>query len=189
MANEFRHGTVGTELSQTEYESITGHSFDSQARGDIPISNAAGTGLDRLPIGSAGLPLTAGANDPAYATLDGVAAGNVANVNVVGGIPVLFRITASALTGNVDVTSTHKIRVLDVWAVGTGAGGASDTIQVFNGASAITNALDMNVVDTTVVRAGTIDDAQHEILAAGTLRVTGASAVNAEVYVLAIRVA
>lgn len=113
----------------------------------------------------------------------------VADANVIGGIPVLFRITANALTGDVDVVSTHKIRVLDVWCVATAAGGAADTIIVKNGATAITNAIDMNVSDKVVVRAGTIDDAQHEIAAAGTLRVSGASAVTCEVYVLAIRVA
>lgn len=119
-------------------------------------------------------------------------AGNVAtvaNVNTDGGIPVLYRITASALTGDVDVTVEHKIRVLDVWCVATAAGGASDTIIVKNGTTAITDAIDMNVSDKVVKRAGTIDDAQHEIDASGTLKVSGASAVTCEVYVLAIRVA
>jgi hypothetical protein len=119
-------------------------------------------------------------------------AGNVAVVadaNVDGGLPILYRITAAALTGDVDVTLTYKSRVLDVWCVATAAGGASDTITVKNGATAITNAMDLNVSDKVMVRASTIDDAAHEIAAAGTLRVTGASAATCEVYVLAIRVA
>lgn len=119
-------------------------------------------------------------------------AGNVAevaDVNVVGGIPILYRITATTLTGDVDVTLTYKSRVIDVWAVASAAGGASDTITVKNGTTAITDALDLNVSDKVLVRAATIDDAANEIAAAGTLRVSGASAVNAEVYVLAIRVA
>ncbi len=113
----------------------------------------------------------------------------VANGNTAGGILLLYRILATTLTGDVDVVVDEKIRVVDVWAVATAAGGASDTITVKNGATAITNALDLNVSDKTVVRAGTIDDAQHEIDAAGTLRVTGASGANAQVYVSAIRVA
>jgi hypothetical protein len=113
----------------------------------------------------------------------------VADVNTVGGVTLLYRIAASALTGDVDVVVAEKIRVIDVWCVATAAGGASDTIIVKNGSTAITNAIDMNVSDKVVVRAGTIDDAQHEIAAAGTLKVSGASAVTCEVYVLAVRVA
>jgi hypothetical protein len=113
----------------------------------------------------------------------------VANVNTVGGITLLYRITATALTGDVDVTVAERIRVLDVWCVATAAGGASDTIIVKNGTTAITDAMDLNVSDKVIVRALTIDDAQHEIAAAGTLKVSGASAATCEVYVLAIRVA
>lgn len=107
-------------------------------------------------------------------------------ISHISGVPFLHIIVASALTGDVDVVLTNKIRVIDAWAVGTGTGGVADTVQVKNGATAITDALDMNVADTTVVRAGTINDAQHEIEEGGTLRVTGASAVNAIVYVLGV---
>lgn len=121
--------------------------------------------------------------------VDGSNVKNVANANVVGGVPIVFRINAAALTGDVDVVMTHKVRIIDAWCVATAAGGASDTITVKNGATAITNAMDLNVSDNVIVRAGTIDDAQHEIDAAGTLRISGASAVNAIVYVKAIKVA
>ena len=122
-------------------------------------------------------------------SIDGTIAANVADVNVIGGIPVVHRVLASALSADVDVVLTHKTRIIDVVCVATAAGAAADTITVKNGASAITNAIDLNVVDTTVVRAGTIDNAQWEIAAGGTLRVTGASAVNAEVIIYGIRVA
>lgn len=52
MANEFRHGTVGTELTQAEYEAITGHAFDSQATGDLLYASSA-TQLSRLAIATA----------------------------------------------------------------------------------------------------------------------------------------
>lgn len=69
MANELIHGTVGTALTQAEYESVTGHSLDSQARGDMIISNTAGTGLIRLAKGTEGQILKIGANDAAWAAL------------------------------------------------------------------------------------------------------------------------
>lgn len=123
------------------------------------------------------------------AILVGTQVAVVANGNVVGGIPVMHRVTCTNLTGDVDVTLTHKTRIVDVHCIGTATGGAADTVTVKNGATAITNAIDMNVADQTVVRVGTIDDAAYEIAAAGTLRVSGASAVNAEVVITGLRVA
>ena len=97
----------------------------------------------------------------------------VANGNVVGAIPVCHRITiANGSTANTDVVLTNKTQIVDVVVIKTaGAGGASDTITVKNSTNAITNAMDINVADKTVVRAGTIDDAYYEIAAGGTLRV------------------
>jgi hypothetical protein len=128
------------------------------------------------------------------ASLVGTQAAVVAEGNVIGGIPVVHIVDVpDAATGDVDVTLTHKTRVLDVEVVKTGgAGAASNTITVKNGATAITNDLDMNVADKTVVRAGTIDDAQWDIAAAGTLRVSRAkSGGNAacKVIVRGVRVA
>lgn len=130
----------------------------------------------------------------ASSAISGNNVGNVANANVVGGIPVIFRIDiADAATGDVDVVSTHKVRVIDAWAVKTAnAGGAANTIQVKNGANAITDAMSININDQAIVRAASIDDAQHEIAAGGTLKVTRTKAGgNAAciVYVSALRVA
>lgn len=130
----------------------------------------------------------------ALASLDGTVAKVVADANVIGGLPVLHRVAvADGATGDVDVTLTHKTLVTDVWLVKTaGAGGASDTITVKNGTTAITDAMDINVADKAVVRAGTIDDAQYAISAGGTLRVTrtkaSANNVACVVFVLGIRV-
>jgi len=128
-------------------------------------------------------------------SLDGAVVANVADSNTTGGIPVVYRIPVpDGVTGNVDVVVDHKIRVIDAWVVKTGgAGGAGDTIQVNNEAAAITNAMDINVADKKLVRAGEIDDAAHEIAAAGTLRVvrTKGSVANVAciVYVKALRIA
>ena len=127
--------------------------------------------------------------------LDGTVAGSVADANVIGGLPVLHRVdVAAGVTGNVDTTLTHKTRVVDAWLVKTGAaGGGAGTIQVLNGAGAITDAMSINIADAAVARALTIDDAQHEIAAAGTLRVTRTRTTSTNeacvVYVLGVRVA
>lgn len=130
-------------------------------------------------------------------TLAGTVIANVADANVIGGIPVLHRINiAGGAAGNVDVLLTHKTRIVDVWAVHTGgAGEVGDTIQLFNGAAAISDAMDWGGADQVVVRAGTVDDAGHEVAAGGTLRVTttdsdaGGDVGAGVVYVLGIRVA
>ena len=74
MANELKHASVGSQLSQTEYESITGHTLDSQAAGDIIYASST-TQLSRLGIGSAGqvLMTNSGASAPEWsAALTGV---------------------------------------------------------------------------------------------------------------------
>ena len=67
MANEFKHVSVGTELTQTEYESTTGHVLDSQARGDIIYASST-TQLSRLGVGGAGAVLTSDGTDPVWDT-------------------------------------------------------------------------------------------------------------------------
>jgi len=117
----------------------------------------------------------------------------VADDNVVGGIPVLHRIDlAAGALAETDVTLTYKTRVIDAWVVLTGAGVASTTLKVQNGATTITDAMDVSGSDKAIVRATTIDNAQHEIAAGGTLRIkteTGATQPACTVYVLGIRVA
>lgn len=125
--------------------------------------------------------------------INGRVMASVADDNVIGGVPLLHRIdiTAGAL-GDTDVTLTHKTRVIDAWLVLRGAGVATTTLQVKNGNNAITDAMAASGSDTDLVRAASIDDANHEIAAAGTLRVTsltGAGQPDATVYVLGIRVA
>ena len=132
----------------------------------------------------------------ANAGLSGKVVKFAADANVIGALTVLHRIAVDGgAAENVDVVLTYKTRIIDVWAVHTGgAGDTSDTIQVKNGTSAITNAMDWSGADKAVVRAGEIDDAAHEIAAGGTLRITtvdgdGGDNVGAGiVYVLGLRV-
>jgi hypothetical protein len=120
-----------------------------------------------------------------------VETGAIANVNTVGQAPVIHRLDIGNATGNTDIVLEHKTRIINAWAVKTaGNGGAGDTVTVQNGANAITDAMSLNCVDTTIVRAGTINDANAEIAAGGTLRVAANDATDPRctVYVLGIRV-
>jgi hypothetical protein len=67
MANEFKHKTVGTQMTQSEYEAVGGHVLDSQAAGDLVYASST-TQLSRLGIGSAGqvLQVNSGASAPEY---------------------------------------------------------------------------------------------------------------------------
>lgn len=129
--------------------------------------------------------------------LTGLHAAEVADANTDGGLPILFRIdVAGGAAGNTDLVVDEKVRVIDAWAVHTGgAGQADDTIQIFNGAAAITDAMDWSGADNALVRAAEIDDAAHEVAAGGTLRVTttdndsGGDVGAGTVYVLAVKVA
>ena len=66
----------------------------------------------------------------------------------------------------------RNLRVVGMWTVGTSAGTGAVTARLNDGTGNITDAMDVNQVDTTIVRAGTIDDAYHEITRGGTLRIT-----------------
>ena len=111
------------------------------------------------------------------------------------GIPVLFVIPITSTTaGDFDIAAPYKIRVIDAWAVHTGgAGEASDTLTLKNGATAISDAMSWAGADKVVVRAGTIDDAQHVVAKGGTLRATttdddsGTDVGLGVVYVLAMK--
>ena len=92
-----------------------------------------------------------------------------------GGTPIVFALahTTNPVTGDYDWTMPgYAFRVIDAWFLKTnGAGGAAHTWTLQNAANPITNALDTNVADNVVVRAGTILDGFHEFISGGTMRV------------------
>lgn len=126
---------------------------------------------------------------------DGTIAKNVASGDVVAGMKLVYVIAVPAgATANIDTVLTHKVRVIDAHLVKrSAAGGGAGTIQLFNGATAITDAMSINVADRTVVAAGTIDDAAWEIAAGGTLRIvrtrTASTDETCDVFVECVRVA
>lgn len=70
MANEFEHKSVGTSLTQAEYESAgDSHQFDSQATGDIMYASSS-TNLRSLAIGSANDVLVVSSGKPAWTDPD-----------------------------------------------------------------------------------------------------------------------
>jgi len=74
MANEFKHKSVGTQMTQSEYEAVGGHVLDSQAAGDLVYASST-TQLSRLGIGTAGkvLAVNSGATAPEWtAAITGV---------------------------------------------------------------------------------------------------------------------
>ncbi len=109
-----------------------------------------------------------------------------------GALPYLVEVTVADEGSNTDhdVILKRKSRVIDVWIIKTGGDGTStNRITVKETANAITDAIDHSVVDKTVVRAGTIDDAENEIPEGGTLRVTlttGTGDDSCKVYILLV---
>ncbi len=110
-----------------------------------------------------------------------------------GALRVLMITVPDAATGDVDRVLPVKMRVVDVQGVKTGgAGAASNTWTVKNGSTAITDAIDGNIADKVQFEALTIDDAQQDIAAGGTLRVSRAKSggdASCLVYVYMVPVA
>jgi len=92
MANELKHGTVGTELTQAEWEGIGTHVFSSQATGDLAYASSA-TQLSRLAIsGTATHILSISGGVPVWAAPAAAAAGSLTGSTLASGV------TASSLT-------------------------------------------------------------------------------------------
>lgn len=163
------------------------------AKSAYELRNTAGSVLDKLAAEIELIDAAMGDLDTFDGLITGTNLNTVAESNVIGGVPQVFMIPITAgATGNTDITVTHKIRVLDAYIILRGGGVLSSTLQVKNGASAITDAMASDGLDTALVRAEVINDANYEIAAGGTLRVTsagGASQPAALVVVSAVRVA
>ena len=165
------------------------------AAGEIAAPDLATNAVEEAKINALAVTLA----KIALGILEGSVVANVADVNVIGGLPLLHRIViADAASSNVEVTLTHKTRIIDVWVVKTVADGnaTEDKIKVGNAANDITDDMTIGLPnDKGITRAATIDDAFHEIAATGKLRVTwtkgggGSNNVDCIVYVLGIRVA
>lgn len=92
---------------------------------------------------------------------------------------VSYTLDLADTAGDTDVILPFKFELLEVQVIKTGSnGGAGDTLTVKAGATAITNAVSLNITNKATAWAGAIDTAQSTIAKAGTLRLTLAKATN-----------
>jgi len=131
------------------------------------------------------------------AVLDGGNAALTAAAATTPGLTCLFISTISAgAAGDVNITVAGEWLVVDAWAIHTGgAGEGSDTLQLFNGANAISDAIDWSGADTALARAGSLVDNYQHIADGGTLKWTttdndaGTDVGAGIAYVLCVKVA
>ncbi len=78
-----------------------------------------------------------------------------------GGVKIVKEVVIPAgVTGDVVANLEDGMEITDIHLLKTvAAGGGAGTIQAKNGANAITDAMDIDVADETIVRAATLDDA------------------------------
>lgn len=131
-----------------------------------------------------------GATDMPDGILAGAEAATIAD-SVAGTVSVGFEVMmtfafADVASNNIDIVMPFKAELIAFTAQKrVGAGGAANTMRAFNSGNAISNALDMNVADQTIVRSTTIDDAFSTLAAGDTFRcamVKSAGNAAAEVY-------
>ena len=161
MANELKHGSVGTELTQAEWEAVGTHVFASQAAGDIMYASST-TQLSRLGKGADNTVLHLASGVPAWsATLAGltlttptISATGFANANHAhaasnsGGTVAASALSGTSLASSVVTTSATAVGTIatGVWQgtdVGVAYGGtgvstlAANGVLIGNGASAV----------------------------------------------------
>jgi len=82
-----------------------------------------------------------------------------------------------AATADYDIVVDDKIEVVDVVVQKRAAnGGAANTVQIKSTANAISDAISININDTLLARAASINDANSTIVAGGILRCSATKA-------------
>jgi hypothetical protein len=116
-----------------------------------------------------------------------------ADADVLGAIPVLYHVDIADASADTDIVVTSKIHVADFWIVNSGiaAHATLDTVQLFNGANAISDALAKTAATEAIIRATTLAAAYQDIADGGTLKITAVKDTNVacEAYILAYRIA
>lgn len=131
---------------------------------------------------------------PAVQTVAAVSVNAVisASATVSPGSMLMFPVRAAAgVTNSITLTMKQAVRVVDFHGINLAVGGAGDTLQLKNGVTALSNALDMSGADGSLVRASSLATAVRSVAAGGTLVVTktagaGVQAIDAIIVVQAI---
>ena len=124
----------------------------------------------------------------------GTASGNAngaALQEVTSNMAVPFILTATLVAGNTvqihNADAPFKYRILDAWSIAQSAD--AGTWKLTDGINDITDVVAVTATDKTIDRAGTIDDAEHEVAASGSLSVVGdGSLSDVLVYIQCVRV-
>ena len=188
MANEFIHTEVGASLTEAEYDSVTGHSINNQARGDILISNTAASGLIRLAKGTEGHPLIMGANDPVWQSTESLILGGSITSGGAAAAGNFYHRFQSTFTSSGASTDVYGVRF-----EGAITGAAGDTTAIHNvgcvaSITTQTASETIGVVSQLYLTEPGITKNVTTITTAATLYIAGApteGATNAALYVLA----
>jgi len=160
--------------------------------GNIFVSTGSDYGIDEVAVSGDATLAANGALTIADSVLDGSNVANTSPDNVIGAIPVLYRIAVEDASANNDITSTHKFLVTDFWFVGGATPGvAEDTVQLLNGTNAISEVVAKTTDANCLVRATQLDQSTGMVAAGGTIRITSVKNTNVAgtAYVMGIRVA
>jgi len=131
MANEFKHKAAGGTLTQGEWEATdgTGHTFDSQATGDMAYASSS-TVMSRLGIGTTHAVLTVVGGVPAWdltpvlTTVDATTDFTIGDTVITDG--VITDSTGIALAGEVTVTGHVLPNADDTYDLGSASAAWQD---------------------------------------------------------------
>ena len=148
MANELRHGGVGTELTQAEWEAIGTHIFNSQATGDTLYASSA-TQLSRLAIGSTNNLLTISGGVPVWTATPSITSLTVTDITAsdigmgTSGSPVSYTagtplVAIYATSSNTTSTNAEPFYLKSVMT-GEGGYGGRSTFHALTNVALTTN--------------------------------------------------
>lgn len=156
MANEFKHGSVGTELTQAEWEGVGTHVVANQAVGDIVYADTTAQ-LLRLEIGDANDVLTVSSGKPAWAAPAAAAAGSLTGATLASGVTASSLTSVGTLTG-LTLSGDINLQSNDLLNIGnSGSDWQANTLIVSGGAG----------VYTSITAETSVTNASAEVVAQG----------------------